>query len=190
MAATEPIRNKEQLKKLAEYYLKKGQIRNYTLIVMGVCTVLRISDLLNLKWSDVYDVEKQDFCQHVTVIEKKTGKTKTIALNKQAIWALKLCFKKKKGEFIFASNRKADKAISRVQAWRIIHAAVAAVGIMGKISCHSLRKTWGYHACVDKKISPAIIMEIYNHSSFKVTRRYLGITQDILDCAYMDMDLF
>lgn len=190
MAATEPIRNKEQLKKLAEYYLKKGQIRNYTLIVMGVCTVLRISDLLSLKWSDVYDAEKQDFRQHVTVIEKKTGKTKTIALNKQAILALKLCFKEKKGEFIFASNRKVDKAISRVQAWRIIHAAVVAVGIMGKISCHSLRKTWGYHACVDKKMSPAIIMEIYNHSSFKITKRYLGITQDILDEAYTGIELF
>lgn len=35
MAATEPIRDKKQLKELAEYYLEKGQIRNYTLIIMG-----------------------------------------------------------------------------------------------------------------------------------------------------------
>lgn len=190
MAATEPIRNKQQLRELADYYLKKGQLRNYALIVMGVCTVLRISDLLSLKWSEVYDEEKQDFRLHVTVIEKKTGKPKTIALNKQALAALRLLLPHRKSEFIFASNRKTDKPISRVQAWRIIHAAVIAVGIMGKISCHSLRKTWGYHACVDQKVSPAIIMEIYNHSSFVITKRYLGITQDELDKTYLEMELF
>lgn len=190
MAATEPIRDKKQLKEMAEYYLKNGKIRNYTLIVMGTYTVLRISDLLSLKWSDVYDEERQEFYQHVTVTEKKTGKTKTIALNKKAVAALRLCLPHKKGEFIFASNRKTDKAISRIQAWRIIHEAVVAVGIMGKISCHSLRKTWGYHACVDKKVSPAIIMQIYNHSSFEITKRYLGITQDELDKTYLKMELF
>lgn len=190
MAATEPIRDKKQLKKLAEYFLRKGQLRNYTLVVMGVYTVLRISDLLSLKWSDVYDEEKQDYRPHITVTEKKTGKVKTIALNKQALAALKLYFPQKKGKFIFASNRKEDRAISRVQAWRIIHAAVAAVGVMGKISCHSLRKTWGYHACIDKQVSPAVIMDIYNHTDYNTTRRYLGITQDDLDKAYIGMELF
>lgn len=190
MAATEPIRSRKQLKELADYYLKKGQLRNYTLIVMGVCTVLRISDLLSLKWTDVYDEDMKEFRPHVTVIEKKTGKAKIIALNKQAVAALRLLLPHKRNKFIFASNRKEPKAISRVQAWRIIRAAVIAVGILGKISCHSLRKTWGYHACVDKKMSPAVIMEIYNHSSFTITRRYLGINQDILDSAYMEMELF
>lgn len=85
MAATEPIRSRKQLKEPADYYLKKGQLRNYTLIVMGVCTELRISDLLNLKWPDVYDKDMQEFRPHVTIIEKKTGKAKTIALNKPGI---------------------------------------------------------------------------------------------------------
>lgn len=74
MATTEPIRNKQQLKALAEYFLKCGQLRNYVLIVMGTCTALRISDLLRLKWSDVYDDERQDFYAHVTLTEQKTGK--------------------------------------------------------------------------------------------------------------------
>lgn len=190
MAATEPIRDKKQLKALADYYLKKGQIRNHTLIIMGVYTALRVSDLLRLKWMDVYDEERQVFRTHISLVEKKTGKTKTIALNKQALGALRQCYLQRRGDFIFANNRRNNTAISRVQAWRIIHAAAMAVGINGKISCHSLRKTWGYHAWTSKTVSPVVIMDIFNHSNYEVTRRYLGITQDDLDEAYLGMNLF
>ncbi len=190
MAATEPIRDKNQLRALGEYFLKRGQLRNYALIVVGTHTALRISDLLRLKWSDVYDEERQEFCAHVTITEKKTSKTKTIALNKRVLCALRLLFPHKRSEFIFASNRKSGKAISRVQAWRIIHETALAVGITGKIACHSLRKTWGYHAWTSGAVSPVVIMHIYNHSSYEMTRRYLGVAQDDLDRAYLGMELF
>lgn len=189
MAATEPIRNKKQLKELSEYFLARGQLRNYTLIVMGTYTALRISDVLRLKWSDVYDEEKGTFRAHVTVTEKKTGKTKAIALNKHVTGALRLCYPHRRGDFIFASSRKDAKAISRVQAWRIIHSAVVSVGITGKVSCHSLRKTWGYHAWTSGEVSPVVIMHIYNHSNFEITKRYLGVAQDDLDKAYLEMEL-
>lgn len=190
MAATEPIRSKQELKKLANYFLDKGQLRNYTMVIMGVYTVLRISDLLRLKWSDIYDEEKQRFYSHISITEKKTGKSRTIALNKQVLGALRLYLPYRRSEFIFANNRKDAKAISRVQAWRIVHTAVTEMGIAGKIACHSLRKTWGYHAWNDKNISPVIIMAIYNHSDFKVTMRYLGVEQDDLDNARLKMELF
>ena len=190
MAATEPIRSKKQLKELAGYFLEKGQIRNYTVVVMGMYTVLRISDLLRLTWSDVYDEERQAFRHEITVIEKKTKKQRTIALNKHILGALRQLYLHRRGEFIFANNRKEPKAISRVQAWRIIHDAVIAVNIPGKIACHSLRKTWGYHAWTSEAVSPVVIMHIFNHSNYEVTRRYLGIAQDDLDKAYLSMDLF
>lgn len=64
---TEPIRNKKQLQDLANYFLIRGQYRNYVLIIMATCTALRISDLLRLRWEDVYDEEHERFLTHLTV---------------------------------------------------------------------------------------------------------------------------
>ena len=188
MAAAEPIRSRAQLREMTEYFRTRGQFRNYALVVLGVYTALRVSDLLSLKWNDVYDEKSGKFRTHFTITEQKTGKNKTIALNKQAIFALRVYFPYRRGEYIFAS-RKGRRPISRVQAWRIIHDAADAIGLMEKISCHSLRKTWGYHAWTSGMVSPVIIMNIYNHSDFKITQRYLGVAQDDLDKAYLGMSL-
>lgn len=190
MATTEPIRNKKQLRELAGYWLKRGSIRNYTLIVMGVGTALRISDLLRTRWEDVYDEEQGAFYSHMTVTEKKTGKVKTIALNKQILKALRMLLPYRRGDYIFANNRKDYKSISRVQAWRILRAAVDAIGFAGQcIAPHSLRKTLGYHAW-QAGASPVVLMDIYNHSSYDVTRRYLGVAQDDRDQVYLGLTLF
>ena len=186
---TDPIRSQKQLKEIAGYWLKRYNYRNYALIVLGVCTALRISDLLRLKWDNVYDFKSQKFHTHITVTERKTGKQKTIALNKKAIDALRLCFKSKRGDFIFASNRKNAPPISRIQAWRVVKLAAEAVKAVGRIACHSLRKTFGYFAWKSGTL-PVMLMDIYNHSSFDITRRYLGIAQEDRDKVYLSMALF
>jgi len=182
MSATQPIRNKHQVRELADYYLKRGELRNHLLIIMGVHTALRISDLLRLKWEDVYDFDHKRIRESVTVTEKKTGKNKYITLNKTIDTALRRCLCNAKcGEYLMKSRK--GGAISRIQAYRLIRAAAEALGFHTRVSCHSLRKTFGYHAWKNGA-SPAVIMEIYNHSSFAVTRRYLGVTQDDKDEVY------
>jgi integrase len=177
VATTQPIRNKQQLRELSEYYLKRGEIRNYFLIVMGVNTALRISDLLRLKWDDVYDFERSRVKTIITVIEKKTKKPRDIELNSKIVSALTLySHAAERGAFLIL-NCRTQKAISRIQAYRLIRAAAEALNFASRVSCHSLRKTFGYLACTSG-IQPTVIMEIYNHSSFAVTRRYLGVTQD------------
>ena len=185
---TDPIRDKKQLKALAEYWLKRCQFRNYALIVLGVYTALRISDLRLLTWNDVYDFSADTFRTHCVVIERKTGKQKRIALNSKAIHALRLCFNARRGDFIFGNNRKSAAPISRVQAWRIIKAAAEVVKATGRIACHSLRKTFGYHAW-KSGVLPVMLMDLYNHSSFEITRRYLGIAQEDRDKVYLGMAL-
>ena len=86
----------------------------------------------------------------------------------------------------YSKTKKSGKPISRVQAYRIIRVASEAVDLDIPASCHSLRKTFGYHAWKDG-VSPAVIMEIYNHSSLSVTRRYLGVTQDDKNEVYLGL---
>lgn len=188
--ATDPIRDKRELKALANYFLKRGELRNYTLVVLGAHTALRISDLLLLTWEDVYDYDRSKMKDRLVVIEQKTGKARNIALNQEAVHALCMYFPQHRGKYVFSNHRRDEKPISRVQAWRIVHTAAVELRLTGHIGCHSLRKTWGYNAWSRAKIRPEVIMMVYNHSSFAVTRRYLGITQDDLDLAYRRMRMF
>lgn len=56
MGTTQPIRNKDELTAFRMYYKDiRPNSRNYCLIVMGLNTALRISDLLRLKWDNVYN---------------------------------------------------------------------------------------------------------------------------------------
>jgi len=189
MKNTQPIRSKNQIRALAEYFLKKGQLRNYLLVVLGLCTALRISDLLRLKWGDVYDYKRKCFRARIDIIEMKTRKTKTIALNKNVINALSILSPNPEDMDCFLiENSRTKNAISRIQAYRVIRDASEALMFQSRVSCHSLRKSFGYHAW-KSGVSPAVIMEIYNHSSLAVTRRYLGVTQDDKDEVYLNLDM-
>ena len=75
MGTTQPIRNRKELQKFSTYYQTvKPHPRNYALIILGLNTALRISDLLQLQWFDVYDFYTQRFREHLLILEQKTGK--------------------------------------------------------------------------------------------------------------------
>ena len=149
-------------------------------------TALRISDILALTCNQVYDFKARRPRRSITITEKKTGKTKTIALHKNIIAALQYFYNQATPGTPLILNHQTGKAITRVQAYRLLRAAAEAIGIGQRVSCHSLRKTFGYHAWKGG-VSPAVIMEIYNHSSLAVTRRYLGVTQDDINAVYQGL---
>ena len=144
---------------------------------------------MKLTWEDVYDFEQNRVRDAITITEKKTRKTKTIKFGNKIIKALGHYAKKnaKSGCFLIENNRT-SKAISRIQAYRIIRKAAEKLKFALKVSCHSLRKTFGYHAW-KTGTSPVLIMKIFNHNSLAVTERYLGITQDDMDIVYLSMKL-
>ena len=59
MSKTQPIKELEQVNALKEYFLERGQFRNYALIVLGMNTSLRISDILALKAKNITKDKKE-----------------------------------------------------------------------------------------------------------------------------------
>lgn len=194
MGAAEPIRDSEKLQDFKNYYLsEKTNVRNYTLCVMGLNTALRISDLLQLKWEHVYDFSCGTFFSHICLNEQKTKKPAQIILNRSITDALQnyssfLGEGFSGGNYLFPSRKGDNCPLSRSQAFRIIKEAGQANGMSRRISCHSLRKTFGYHAW-RQGVSPVLLTDIYNHSSFRITKRYLGIEQDDKDNVFLNIML-
>lgn len=196
MNSTHPIKKSEDLENFKKYYLDvKPNLRNELLIVLGLNTVLRISDILSLEWHFVYDFKKEEYKNYIIIMEQKTGKVSQIYLNSNVLKALSdyrdfLTQEKEVIEpntYLFKHTNK-NIPISRTQAFRIIKEAADYYKIPGIISCHSLRKTFGYHAW-KQGVSPALLIEVFNHSSFSITKRYLGIGQEDKDRIFEEIKL-
>lgn len=176
----EPIRNKKEIKAIINY-LKERTMRDYLLFMFGVNTGLRIGDIINLRYSDIFD-QKGVFKQYLIIREQKTYKEKKIKLNDSLKKALKSFIKRHpelfEKEFIFASKK--GGYISRIQAYRVLKQAANTVNIEN-FGTHSMRKTWGYHTYKASKYNIGLIMDMFNHSSPRVTLRYIGISQDQKD---------
>lgn len=192
MSTTQPIKNKKDLQALKDYYRsKKPNPRNYLLIIMGLNSALRISDILHLTYGDFFDYQKKKWKSHLTLKEQKTGKTNCIYINREIHDALQRHSGYKEHfptDYLFASRMHSEQPLSRFQAYRIIKEAASYAGMPEYVSCHSLRKTFGYHAW-KQGVSPVMLMSIYNHSSYQITKRYLCIDQDDKDEVFLKIRL-
>ena len=55
MSTTQPIREPDNLFRFREYYQsEEDNPRNYALIIFGLNSALRISDILDLRWNDIF----------------------------------------------------------------------------------------------------------------------------------------
>lgn len=186
----------KDLKRIRELFTYRNVIVMLNIINIGVNVALRISDLLNLKFEDI----KSD--NTVFLKEKKTGKTKTIKLNKtcqQAIKDLKKFYKKEgyknysKG-YLFKSQQHQqrvdykDVSITPYSVGRYLREARDLLDIQYPIGTHSFRKTWGYNV-YNKTKDIALVMKALNHSSPAITLRYIGIEQETLNATYDSIEI-
>ncbi|AKN01833.1 site-specific integrase (plasmid) [Salimicrobium jeotgali] len=174
----QPLRSKEEIEEM-KFALKRGgtgrkkseakAARDVLLFLLGINTGLRISDLLRLQVSHVRD---RDFFY---LIEKKTGKKREV--NVRALRSELGAYIAGKGAdtYLF-SSQKGGMPISTVQAYRILADAAAFVG-RDDVGTHTLRKTFGYHYYKATK-DVAMLQDIFNHSSPKETKLYIGIRQE------------
>jgi integrase len=169
MNTAQPITTMKLIKDVMEVY-KKGS-KQYLLLAYSLNTGLRISDILRANVNDSLNGVWRGR-------EEKTNKEKIIQLNPKLQLLIRDYIEAEElseGDFLFYSNKDRTNPISRVQAHRIVAKAGDMVGIT--LSCHSLRKTFGYMA-YKNDVDLSLLQYIFNHSSQAVTLRYIGITQD------------
>ena len=173
MKKVEPIRDKSRIEEM-KLALKKQNYRDYIMFMVGINTGLRISDILKLKVKDVRNKT------HIEITEGKTDKTKNILINNNLKSELdEYIINMKDYEYLFQSQKGANKPISRVQAYRVLQKSAKKIGLE-KVGTHTLRKTFGYHHYQENK-DVALLQELFNHSSPSITLDYIGINQDVMD---------
>ena len=149
------------------------------LIALGCFTGLRISDILALRWEQILSTEE------FTIIEKKTGKKRVLRLNSQLQQHIQECY-----EHIQPIGLKAPILVSQkgtifsVQRINIILKEIKKKYRLKvkNFSCHSLRKTFGRQVynmnSENSELALVKLMELFNHSSIAITKRYLGLRQE------------
>ena len=175
MTTVEPIRNKEDLRKV-EAILKKQSMRNLLFFTIGTNCGLRISDILALNVGDVRGRT------HIQIVEKKTGKFKKFPINAKLKPMLEEFTKgRKSDEPLFMTKFK--NRLGRVTAYYTIREACETAHMEENFGTHSMRKTFGYHHYKKYK-DVAMLQKIFNHSSPAVTLTYIGIEQEKIDESY------
>lgn len=164
--------------------------RAYLLIATGCYFGLRIGDLLNLKWIDVF--EKNEFI----LIEQKTNKKRKITINSLVKDSLSFVAETAiaSGKFdidgYLFQNRQGNK-ITVQFANLMLHEVFKKYNVrVQNGSTHTLRKTFGKRVWeMDNKSERSLVYlsEIFSHSSIATTKKYIGITEKQIADVYLKL---
>ena len=163
----EAITDPEDIRRISEAFIAKGQLRNNLLFVIGVNAGLRCSELRSLKYGHFINPDGT-FKEEVTFVEQKTSKidkesgeyikgkikTRTIYPNDAIFEAMILYIGKRAinlDDWLFPSesNRNNGTPVARQNIERFLKETINdELGIKANASTHCLRKTCAYHAQV------------------------------------------
>jgi integrase len=167
--------------------------RDKALFLLGVKSGFRISELLSLQVGDV--------SQHGRLVDRVTvqrrhmkNKTegRTVLLHPEAkaalaTWLLSLhqlpgCTAQ---TFVFRSRKGGNRPISAVQAWRILHEAVATNELTGKVGTHAMRKTFANRVYRQLNRDLVKTQRAMGHKNINSTVAYLSFVEEEIDAAIL-----
>ena len=162
-----------------------GNWKMSLLIAIGCFTGLRISDILAIRWEQLLSSDK------LTIIEQKTQKTRSIKLNPQLRQHINDCYDHTSPVIVHAPILVSQKGtvftIQRINS--ILKEIKAKYHLhIDNFSSHSLRKSFGRKVLEmnrdNAELAIVKLMELFNHSSVSITKRYLGLRQQELMSVY------
>lgn len=183
-----PIKDKNVLSEVKDTLLnsfKYGR-RNYTVFQVGKATMLRVSDVLSLRYDDVYTSDGE-IKLLASVRDKKTGKSNTLHLNPVqtdlARYHAWLKDNNVQSEWLFPSIKRQkdeDKHIDERQYYRIISKVGKLLGI-DYLGTHTMRKTGAYMVYEQSGNNIGLVMKLLNHTSQGMTLAYLGLDDETIE---------
>nr|WP_246362578.1 tyrosine-type recombinase/integrase [Paenibacillus alba] len=163
-------------------YLRESNMRNYMLFSIGIYTGFRISDILRFRVRDVTGT-------HISIRERKTKKEKRLMIPSDLRREIKAYVEgRSQHEYLFQSRQGVNRPIGRSMAYKIMR-LIADEFRLDEVGCHTLRKTFGYfHYKKNKDI--VLLQNHFNHSTYKVTLRYIGELQETMDTSMKHFKIF
>jgi len=172
----------EEIEKIIEqidHSTDEGQ-RNRAMLEMLYGSGLRVSELVNLKISDII------FNENVVLITGKGNKQRLVPLGEMAKKQILIYLEKirphikiKKGfeDFLFLSRR--GTALSRQMVFLIIKKQVEKLGIHKTISPHTFRHSFATHL-VQNGANLRVVQQLLGHASITTTEIYTHLNTDDL----------
>lgn len=201
----EPIKSMQDIIRVTTYLKEQKRYRDNMFFIVGINFGLRISDLSRLRFSDLINPDFT-FKESFPVFEKKTRNTRKrkknryVSINDAVIEAVTLYLANTPGvslsDYLFRSESNhgcnVNAPMNKTSFHRILKNIAEEVGLTCQISTHSLRKTFGYWIMVKGNNDPRtllLLQKIFGHSTAAQTLTYVGITEDEVHDAYMNLNI-
>lgn len=201
----EPIKSMDDIMRISQFLIKRRRWRDNMLFIVGINFGLRVSDLVQLRFSNLIN-DNLTFKDSFPVFEKKTRNTRKqkrnryITINTAVIEAVTLYLEHTPGvslsDYMFRSeapNRKGINApLHRASVDTMLKGIAQDLGLNMHMSTHTLRKTFAYHQMVMSNNDPRKLMllsKMMGHSSVAITMDYIGITGEEIEEAYRHLNL-
>jgi len=160
-------------------------IRNNALIEILYATGGRISEIVELKLSDISEINET----FTLKLSGKGGRERVVpigiyarkSLERYLTAARPALLKNKKGEAVFLNSR--GNALSRQSAWEVITNCAERAKIKSHVTPHAIRHSFATHL-LDGGADIRVVQELLGHSSVTTTQIYTLVTIDKLRESY------
>ena len=184
----QPIKSRRKLHEMLRELLIRGNGReNYTIFMVAMKCLLRMGDVLKLKYGQVFARNGQ-IIDNVVTRDQKTGKANVLdfsvlhtELNAYRDWRVA---HRIRSPWLFPAPRRQNEPMKRATCYMIIKRAGSYIGLHA--GTHTARKT-GAYLLYRSTGNLALVMNMLNHSSEAVTLRYLGVTSPVQHNALHDL---
>lgn len=161
---------------------KIDNLKHKALIATAYSAGLRVSEVVNLKISDVNSDRMQIF-----IARAKGKKDRVVTLSSFALKILREYYKKYKPKHWLFEGQESGECYSSRSAQEIFKAACKRIGIPASMTFHSLRHSFATHL-LENGTDIKYIQEILGHNDINTTLRYTHVSKKAIEAIESPLD--